>query len=146
MADRAIENLTLHNINLQITRPFDFSERRKHEGGTGNPHDDRITLYARQPSYCTLANVNNVVVDNLRVDAAPEVLDKFPRSALAVFHARGAVLRSIARSGPAHAPVVELHEVRGGLVTGCIASPGTEVFARTHGMEESEDRKSTRLN
>jgi hypothetical protein len=65
MRESPLENLVLQNISLRVTQAFDYSRRAKHAGGSMNPHDDRITLYARQPSYCTLANVRNVVVDNL---------------------------------------------------------------------------------
>lgn len=139
MRESAIENLTLHNVSLRVPRPFDYSRRAKHAGGTSNPHDDRKTRFARQPSYCTLANLRNVVVDNLRVDAAPGVLEAFPRTALTLFNAQGALLRSIARSpSGTGGPVVELHETRQGLLTGCVAGPGTETFLRIYGMDEGE--------
>jgi hypothetical protein len=139
MEESAIENLTLQNIHLRITRPFDYSWRAKHAGGSSNPDDDRITRFARQPSYCTLANLRNLHVDNLRVEAVPGGLETFSRSALSVFHARGALLRSVACSpAAAAAPVMELHDVRTGLVTGCVAAPGTEIFLRCHEMDQSD--------
>jgi polygalacturonase len=138
MQESPIENLTLSNVSFRVTKPFDYSQREKHAGGPSNPHDDRITRYARQPSYCTVANVRNLVVDNLRVDAAPGVMEANPRSALSVFHAEGAALRSIVRSPAAPAPVMELHEVQNALVTGCVATPGTETFLRTYGMAEDD--------
>jgi hypothetical protein len=139
MQDSAIENLTLHNILLRVTRPFDYSRRAKHAGGSSNPDDDRITRFARLPSYCTLANVRNAVVDNLRIEAAPGVLEAFPRSALTVFHAQEALLRSVARSSAAPgAAVIELHAVRTGLVTGCVAAPGTGTFLRCNDMDRAD--------
>ena len=139
MRESVLENLVLHNISLRVTQAFDYSQRAKHAGGDINPHDDRITLYARQPSYCTLANLRNVVVDNLQVEAAPGVLEAYPRTALSVLNAEGALLKSIARTpGGDFGPVVELHDVRPSLITGCLAGPGTGTFLRTYGMAEDD--------
>jgi hypothetical protein len=139
MNESLLENFVLQDISLRITQPFDYSHRAKHAGGTINPHDDRITLYARQPSYCTLANLRNVVVDNLQVEADLGILEAFPRSALSVFNAQGAVLKSIARNpGGEFGPVVELHNVRPCLITGCLAAPGTGTFLRTSGLKEED--------
>ena len=139
MRESTLENLVLHNISLRVTQPFDYSRRAKHSGGNSNPHDDRITLYARQPSYCTLANLRNVVVDNLQVEAAPGVLEAYPRTALSVFHAQGALLKSIVRTpGGDYGPVVELHDVRPSLISGCLAGAGTGTFLRTYGMAEED--------
>lgn len=139
MRESPIENLVLQNISLRITEPFDYSHRAKHAGGSINPHDDRITLYARQPSYCTLANLRNVIVDNLHVDAAPDVLEAYPRTALSVFNAQGALLKSVGRTpGGDWGPVVDLHGVRPGLITGCLAGAGTGTFLRTVGIAEED--------
>jgi hypothetical protein len=137
MEQSVIENLTLHNISLRVTRPSDYSKRVKHAGGTVNPHDDRITRFARQPSYCALANARNVVVDNLRVDAAPGILEANSRSAVSLFNVQGALLRSVARSPAVAGPVVELNEVRQGLVTSCIASRA-ETFLKLTGMKDDD--------
>jgi polygalacturonase len=138
MPESLIENLVLHNVSIRVTRAFDYSRREKHAGGPSNPRDDRITRYARQPSYCTLANVRNLVVDNLRVDAVPGVLEAKSRSALSLFHAEGATLRTIARSPAAPGAVLELHQVHDALVTGCVATPGTDTFLRAYGMAEDD--------
>jgi len=139
MRESVLENLVLQNISLRVTQPYDYSRRAKHTGGSSNPHDDRITLYARQPSYCTLANVRNLVVDNLQVEAAPGILEAYPRTALSVFNADGALLKSIARTpGGDFGPVVELHNVRPSLITGCLAGAGTGTFLRTQGMADDD--------
>jgi len=79
------------------------------------------------------------VVDNLQVEAAPGVLEAYPRTALSVFNADGALLKSIGRT-PAgdFGPVVELHNVRPSLITGCLAGAGTGTFLRTYGMAEDD--------
>jgi hypothetical protein len=135
MLESPLENLVLQNIALRVAQPYDYSRRAKHAGGTINPHDDRITLYARQPSYCTIANVRNLTVENLHVDAGPDVLQACPRSVLSVFNGERAILKSITRT-PAgdFGPVVDLHRVRPTLITGCLAGSGTGTFLRTEGM------------
>jgi hypothetical protein len=139
MPESLLENLVLQNISLRVTQAFDYSQRRKHAGGASNPHDDRISLYARQPSYCTLANLRNLVVENLQVEAAAGVLEAYPRTALSVFNAEGALLKSIGRTpGGDHGPVVEMHNVRPGLITACLAGPGTGTFLRTDGMADED--------
>jgi hypothetical protein len=136
MRESAIENLTLQNIVFRVTKPFDYAAREKHAGGDSNPDDDRITCYARQPSYCTLANVRNVVIDNLQVHVDPNVLEAFPRSSLTLLKAQTALLRAIHR-GPSEkgGPVIELFEAREASVADCIAPSGTETFLRLHGMQ-----------
>jgi hypothetical protein len=139
MQESAIENVTMRDVFLRVTRPFDYSERKKHAGGTINPKDDRITLYARQPSYCTLANARGVVVDNFRVVGDPKVLATFPRSAVALFRVQGALLRGIHRDPAAQsASVVALHECREALVTGCLAPAGTGAFLSLEGMQKDD--------
>ncbi|HUZ46926.1 MAG TPA: glycosyl hydrolase family 28 protein [Terriglobia bacterium] len=134
-----LENLVLHNISLQVTQAFDYSHRAKAAGGNSNPHDSRITFYARKPSYCTLANLRNLLVDNLQVESAPDIFEAYPRSALSVFNAEGAVLKSIERRpGGDYGPVVDLHNVRPALVTGCLAGRGTGTFLQTNGMAEDD--------
>jgi polygalacturonase len=109
MRESAIENLTLSNICFRVTAPFDYSQRKKHAGGTINPKDDRITVYARHPTYCAIANAGNLLVDNLSVQVDEKVLEAFPRSALALLHVDGAILRAV-RGGR---PAVEQHDSRG---------------------------------
>lgn len=114
MRESAIENLTLSNICFRVTAPFDYSQRKKHAGGTVNPKDDRITVYARHPTYCAIANVRNLLVDNLSVQVDEKVQEAFPRSALALMHVDGAILHAVRRGGPEKAgQVVEVHDSRG---------------------------------
>ena len=76
MPESPIRNLVLRNINLRIEAPFDFSDRHKRIGGRRTTRDERDTLYARKPAYMTLAHVEDVVVDGLRVDIAEDVFDR----------------------------------------------------------------------
>lgn len=129
MTESPIENLTLSNIVFRVTGPFDYAQREKHAGGTSNPNDDRITLYARRPSYCMVANARNVVIDNLHVAAEPQQLKMFPKTALSLCNVEGALVRSIQRA-PAKegGPVIAMQHVHNALVTGCFAPADTEIF------------------
>jgi len=109
MRESAIENLTLANICFRVNAAFDFSQKKKHAGGTANPKDDRITIYARHPSYCAIANARNVLVDNLSLQVDENVSRQFPRSALALMNVDGAILRAVRGCKPA----VEQHDARG---------------------------------
>jgi hypothetical protein len=109
MRESAIENLTLSNICFRVTKAFDYSQKKKHAGGTINPKDDRLTIYARHASYCAIANARNVLVDNLSVEVDDTVQQRFPRSALALLRVEGAILRAVRGAGPA----VEQHDSRG---------------------------------
>jgi hypothetical protein len=111
MNESLIQNLTLRNITFRVPVGFDFSNRQKHGGGTSNPHDDRITKYIRQPTYLALANIDGLVVDDVRVLINPEVARQFDRSAVAVFHSRDGVITNVARrpdGSPGSQPVVAL--------------------------------------
>lgn len=139
MRESPIENLVLENISLRVTQAFDYSRRAKHAGGSSNPHDDRITLYARKPSYCTLANLRNVLVDNLQVEAASGILETSPRTALSMYNAQGAVLKSLRRTPDGDfGPAVELDNVKPSLVTGCLAGAGTGTFLHTTSVDKDD--------
>lgn len=97
MPESPIEDLTLENITFRVTRSVDYSDRVKHAGGRANPNDDRISLYARKPSYVTLANVKGFSVSNLRVMIEDEVFRTYGRSALAIHDSSEGVLRDISR-------------------------------------------------
>jgi len=113
MRESAIENLTLSNICFRVAAAFDYSQKKKHAGGTVNPKDDRLTIYARHPSYCTIANVRNLLVDNLSVQVDDKVRARFPRSALALLRVEGAILRAVRRTGgEASSAAVEQHDSR----------------------------------
>jgi hypothetical protein len=95
MRESVIENLTLSNICFQVSAAFDYSQKKKHAGGTVNPKDDRITIYARHPTYCAIANVRNLLVDNLSVQADAGAQERFPRSALALLNVERAIVRAV---------------------------------------------------
>jgi len=100
MGESKIENLTLGDISFRVTGVFSYEERRKHAGGRGNPEDDRIEVYARRPSYVTLANVDGLIVDNLRVYIPDQVFEENQRSALHLEKVQNSMLSGIFREPP----------------------------------------------
>jgi len=97
MRESPIEDLTLENISFRVAKGFDYSDRVKHAGGRANPNDDRISLYARKPSYATLANVRGFRVSNLQVMIDEGVFREYGRSALAIHDCSEGVLRDVGR-------------------------------------------------
>jgi hypothetical protein len=49
------------------------------------------------PSYVTIANVQGLIVDHLRVLIKPDVFERFPRSALDLHQINGAALTDVVR-------------------------------------------------
>jgi hypothetical protein len=132
MSKSRIENLVMTNINFRVNRGFDYSERKKHVGGrTSQTEDRRRTIYARKPSYVTLANIEDLTVDGLRVFIPDAVFDRHERSALSLHEADKAAVSAIHRS-PAGAgsrmPVVMMENCRNAFLTQCFALPETDVF------------------
>ncbi len=139
MSKSKIENLSLRNITLRVDRAFDYSQRRKHVGGTTQETEDRRrTIYARQPSYVTLANIDGLAVDALRVLILDDVFARHNRSALSLHAVSKAVVGDIRRE-PAGAgsdvPVVTMEDCRNALLTGCFALPNTGIFLGLAGTE-----------
>jgi hypothetical protein len=139
MGDSRIENLVMSNINFRVNRGFDYSARKKHVGGrTSETEDRRRTIYARKPSYVTLANIEDLTVDGLRVFIPDAVFDRYGRSALSLHEvdkaAASAIHRSPAGAG-AWTPVVAMENCRNAFLTSCFALPGTDVFLGVDGPD-----------
>jgi polygalacturonase len=132
-----IENLVLRNVTQRVDRAFDYSQRKKHVGGsTVTTEDRRRTEFARQESYVTLANIRGVTVDHLQVWIPEQVYKQFPRAALSLHNVEQADLSHIRRmSGRTEtaAPVLVLENCRDGLISSCKATPQTEVFLSVKG-------------
>ncbi len=93
-----IENLSLRNVTMRVDRAFDYAARKKHVGGkVDDTEDRRETTYARKASYVTLANIDGLTIDGLRVFIPDEVFSKYPRSALSMYGVRDAVTRDVQR-------------------------------------------------
>ena len=140
MAESVLENVRLENITLRVDRGADYSQRRKRGGGKSNASDDRLTRYARDESYLTVAHVRGLLVDSVRLFVDDRVFDAFPRSALSVHEAETGTLRSIGRTPPGKEggqPVVRLHNCREMLVADCCPPVGTPVFLGLTGPRTS---------
>jgi polygalacturonase len=134
-----IENVSLRNVTMRVDRAADYAKRKKHVGGKTEPTEDRReTIYARQPSYVTLANIDGLTVDGLRVLIPDEVFAKYGRSALSLHNVSKASLNDIRREpagANSSAPVVMVEDCRNALLTGCLALPNTGVFLGLAGKE-----------
>jgi len=93
----------------------DYAKRRKAVGGTRTTSDERDTCYARLPSYVTLAHVDGLTLENIRVLIAEEAFQQFERSAVCGREVENGVIRNVYRT-PAgsgeNLPVVDLHNCR----------------------------------
>ncbi len=139
MSKSRIENLSLRNITVRVDRASDYAQRKKHVGGkTEETEDRRRTIYAQKPSYVTLANIDGLTVDGLRVLIPADVFAQYNRSALSLHSISKAVVRDVRRA-PAGAdsavPVLLLEDCRDALLTGCLALPNTGVFLGITGRE-----------
>jgi hypothetical protein len=137
MKEQAIENLVLRNITFRANDAFDFSQRKKRAGGRSNPKDDRITKFIRQPTWFSLAHIDGLVLDNLRVFVDPATAGKFDRSAIALFESENATLKNIQLLPPSHQPVIALNDCRQVLVTDCLLPPKTPAFVGVSGKDTS---------
>jgi polygalacturonase len=110
-----IENLTMRNITMRVDRASDYAARKKHVGGkVYDTEDRRETIYARKPSYVTLANIDGLTIDALQVFIPDEVFSKHPRSALSVHNTSNAVIRDVQRrpaSTDSDVPAIVLEDV-----------------------------------
>jgi len=138
MRESPIRNLVLRDITTRVTKAFDYGKRKKHGGGSSNPKDDRQTIYAQKPSYFTLAFVDGLVVDNLRLLVEDDVFAAFPRSALSVNETSDGVVDKLRRTPagiPNGEPVIQLHNCQQLSVTSCFAPPGTPAFLGISGKD-----------
>ena len=115
MPESPIEELTMQNLTFRVQHADDYSERRKAVGGRRTTSDDRDTRYAGLPSYVTLAHVNGLMLDNVRVLIEEDAFNQHERSAICGHELENGTLRSIYRQ-PAgiggQLPVVSLHNCR----------------------------------
>ena len=97
MPESPIENLTLRDLTFRVAGPLDYSERRKHVGGRRTTRDERDTLYVRQPAYVTVAHVDVLTVDNLRMLMSEEDFAAWPRAAFSGNELRHFAIRNVFR-------------------------------------------------
>ena len=134
-----VQNLSLRNITMRVDRAFDYATRKKRVGGsTEQTEDRRRTIYARKPSYCTLANIDGLTVDALRVFIPDDIFAQHNRSALSLHNATKAIISNVHREpGGANSdvPVVMMEDCRDAFLTKCFAFPETGIFLAVTGKE-----------
>ncbi len=139
MSKSKIENLTMRNITMRVNRGFDYSGRKKHVGGrTSETEDRRRTIYARKPSYVTLANIKRLTVDGLRVFIPDTIFSSYKRSALSLHKAEEATVSNVFRApagAGSRAPVIVMENCRNAFFTKCFALPGTDIFLGISGED-----------
>jgi len=140
MRESPVENLSLRNITLRVPRGYSYEGRMKHHGGVTNPNDDRQTRYAQEPSYVTLAHVDTLSVDGLRVLVEERAYREYGRRALSVHETARANIRSVSRlpAGPGGDPILYLENCQQVLVSSCIALPGAGTFLGVSGMNSAD--------
>jgi polygalacturonase len=114
MTKGRIENVSMQNITMRVDRAFDYSQRKKHVGGhTEQTEDRRRTIYAQKPSYVTLANIDGLTVDGLRVFIPDHVFARHPRSALSLHNVDQAEISNVRRQpAEANVPAVLMEDCR----------------------------------
>ncbi len=120
MPESLIEGLALRGISLRVSEPTDYSDRKKHVGGRRTTRDERDTLFARKPSYATVAYVDGLSVNGLRVSMDDEALEQYERAALSGYFVNNYSVRNTSRAPhieTAEVPVVVLRDSGRGSVS-----------------------------
>ncbi len=140
MPESPIEDLTLDNVSFQVSQPIDYSKRKKQVGGRRTTQDERDTLYARQPSYVTIAHCSDFAVENLHVSLSKDAFERYERAAFSGHHIQNGIIRNVRRTnngGSGQMPVIRLENGEDILVTDCLPSPGASVLLGLEGAETS---------
>jgi hypothetical protein len=122
MPESLIEGLALRGISLRATKPIDYSDRKKHIGGRRTTSDERDTLFARKPSYATVAYVDGLSVDGLRVSMNGDALKQYERAALSGYFVNDYAVRNVARvphDETVEVPAIVLRDCGRGFVSDC---------------------------
>jgi hypothetical protein len=122
MPEQPIENLALRGISIRVDKPIDYSNRKKHVGGRRTTRDERDTLFARKPSYATVAHVDGLSVDGLRVSMTDEALGQYPRAAFSGYFVNRYAVRDVVRTPSGkniEVPAAILRDCGRGTVSDC---------------------------
>ena len=115
MPGRPIERLRFRDVRFRVPHADDYASRSKPVGGRRPVSDERDTLFAREPSYFTVAHVRGLAVENLAVEIVPAAFRQFDRSAFCGCHLDDAKLVNIRRSPEQQdhgRPIVDLKDYR----------------------------------
>jgi hypothetical protein len=138
MPQSPIENLTFKDISFRVFQPGQYKDRHKHIGGSRTTHDERDTLFVRKPSYATLAYIDGLITENVKVYSSAENFALHERSALAIYESKNGIIRTVFRNQPGTdvpVPVISLGNCENFFITDCIAEPGTPVFVGISGQK-----------
>ena len=120
--------MMIHEITEKVGR----HKRKKRVGGsTEETEDRRRTIYAQKPSYCTLANIDGLTVEALRVLIPDDIFAQHHRSALSLHNATEATISNVQRRPPgagSEVPVVMMEDCRDVLLTMCLVPRQTSIF------------------
>jgi hypothetical protein len=115
MPESPIERLTFRDVRFRVPQGSDYSGRRKPVGGNRTTRDERDTIFARLPSYFTVAHARDLRIENVRVEIADSAFKMFPRSAFCGrFVERGNLLNvsRVPAEFPGSVPALDLQECR----------------------------------
>lgn len=142
MPESPIENLIFENITIRVNETMDFTKRNKRSGGYTSIKDDRLTKYIRQPTYFSIAYVNDLRMSNIRVLLTENAFEQFDRSAVALFEIRRGMIQHINRQPAGNITkrqsILNLNNCQSIFITGCFAIPDTNSFIQIEG-ENSTD-------
>lgn len=116
MPESQIERLTFRNIRFRVDQPDDYAKRIKPVSGRRTTSDERDTLFARMPSYFTVAYAKNLTLENVLVDIADAAFRQYERSAICGRHIEGVTLRNVRRQpdpDDVKVPAIDLQSCRG---------------------------------
>lgn len=102
MIKQPVEDLFMDKIYFNVSRPFDFSTRKKPKGFADSKflyHDDhRLTEFAVSESYITLANIREINLSNIYIKIPEEIYYESPRNAIALYNVENITTNNIKRN------------------------------------------------
>ena len=116
MPESPMERLTFKEVRFRVPQGADYSTRRKPVGGNRTTRDERDTVFARLPSYFTVAHAQDLRVENVSVEIAESAFRQFPRSAFCGRFLEGGNLLNVSRvhdESAGSVPVLDLQNCRG---------------------------------
>jgi len=140
MPESPIENLTIKNVNFRVNKPAKFTDRIKHFGSRERIPGVRDSLYIRKPSYITLAYVNGLTVENIKLYSSKKDFDLYERSAFSAYDTKNGIIRNVYRNQVGtdnEMPILLLDNCKNILVTDFVPLPLTPVVIGINGEKTS---------
>ena len=140
MPEMLIENLTIKNLNFRVFKPSKYTDRIKHFGSRDRIPGVRDSLYIRKPSYITLAHVDGLTAENIKIYASKEDFALYERSAFSAYNTQNGIIRNVYRNQVGtdnEMPVILLDNCKNMLVADCMPLPLTPVVVGINGEKSS---------